>query len=51
MRTRAGRAAFARRLSRTTPLALGAGHVGRVAPAAFDAAGVAVEHVAAEALL
>ena len=45
-----GRAAFAGRLWRTAPLALGAGHVGHVATAAFDAE-AAVEQLAAEALL
>jgi 4'-phosphopantetheinyl transferase len=44
------RAAFAGRLWRTAPIALGAGHVGHVATAALDAA-VAVEQLAAEALL
>jgi 4'-phosphopantetheinyl transferase len=45
-----GRAAFAGRLWRTAPLALGDGHVGHVATAELDAA-VTVEHVAAAALL
>jgi 4'-phosphopantetheinyl transferase len=45
-----GRAAFAGRLWRTAPLALGAGHVGHVATAALDAE-AAVEQLAAEALL
>ena len=45
-----GRAAFAGRLWRTAPLALGAGHIGHVATAELDAA-VTLEHVPAEALL
>jgi hypothetical protein len=44
------RAAFAGRLWRTLPLALGAGHVGHVATADLDVA-VTVEHLPAEALL
>ena len=44
------RAAFAGRLWRTVPLALGAGHVGHVATAKLDAA-VTFEHLPAEALL
>lgn len=44
------RAAFAGRLWRTAPLALGPGHVGHVATADLDAR-VALEHLPAEALL
>jgi len=46
-----GRAAFAGRLWRTAPLALGDGHVGHVATAELDDAAVTAEHVAAAALL
>ena len=44
------RAAFAGRIWRTAPLALGAGHIGHVATADLDAA-VTFEHLPAEALL
>ena len=44
------RAAFAGRIWRTAPLALGAGHVGHVATADLDVA-VTFEHLPAEALL